>query len=307
MHTALLAMNNSTLETLHSSNHSGVAAWCVTFGFVAAVTVVGNALTVVVFLKQKLPRKYGGYFLINLAVADLMVGALALPMYIYIVLAFAYSPYKSNLATFHHIYTVVDVFTGLASVFTLASIALERLYGILYPLQYRWRATKRVYFMVIVTVWALSGTTSLAYILSTPTLVFLLPERTFTFFLTGVSMISLLVICAAYLAVSLRIHLWNKSKMEISSSTQETRLAAALFIVTVVFVLTWSPFHIMNILANFTKSFLNSVPVDIIFFGKMLHYSNSLVNPAIYSLKIPEFRIAVRKLFCKNWVRETRV
>lgn len=307
MHTALLAMNNSTLETLHPSNHSGVAAWCVTFGFVAAVTVVGNALTVAVFLKEKLPRKYGGYFLINLAVADLMVGALALPMYIYIVLAFAYSPYKSNLPTFHHIYTVVDVFTGLASVFTLASIALERLYGILYPLQYRWRATKRVYFMAIVTVWALSGTTSLAYILSTPTLIFLLPERTFTFFLTGVSMISLLVICAAYLAVSLRIHLWNKSKMEISSSKQETRLAAALFIVTVIFVLTWSPFHIMNILANFTKSFLNNVPVDIIFFGKMLHYSNSLANPAIYSLKIPEFRIAVRRLFCKNWVRETRV
>ena len=301
------AMNNSTLGLSHSINHLQVVAWCITYGLVAAATVTGNALTVAVFLQKKLPRKFGGYFLINLAVADLMVGALALPMYIYIVYAFSYTPSNNDLAIFQHIYTVVDVFTGLASVFTLASIALERLYGILYPLEYRWKATKRVFMVVIAAVWAISGTVSIAYIFSTRTLLFLLPEKTFTYYLTGVSMLSVLVICSAYLVVPLRVHFWNKSKVEMVVSKQEKRLATALFIVTVVFVLTWSPFHIMNIFVNFTKSFLNNVPADLIFFGKLLHYSNSLANPAIYCLKLPEFRIAVRRLFCKNWVRETRV
>lgn len=298
-------MSNSTSGTSQTISHLWVITWCVTYGIVAATTVTGNALTIAVFSKKKLPRKFGGYFLINLAVADLMVGALALPMYIYIVYAFSFSPDR-NLVTFQQVYTVVDVFTGLASVFTLASIALERLYGVLYPIQYHW-IDKKVYFVAIIAVWAISATASIAYILSTRSLLYLLPEATFTYYLTVISVLSVLVICAAYVVFGLRVHFWNKSKMEMAASKQEKRLAAALFIVTVVFVLTWTPFHVMNILVNFTKSFLYKMPVDLVFFGKLLHYSNSLANPAIYCFKIPEFRFAIRRMFCKNWVRETRV
>lgn len=299
-------MNNSTSGTSQPINNLRIIMWCVTYGLVAAVTVTGNALTIAVFSKKKLPRKFGGYFLINLAVADLMVGALALPMYIFILYAFSYLPTNKSLVIFQQVYTVVDVFTGLASVFTLGSIALERLYGVLYPIRYRWKG-KREYFVAIIAVWAISATASIAYILSTRSLLFLLPEATFTYYLTVISVLSVLVICAAYVVFWLRIHLRNKSIMEMAASKQEKRIATALFIVTVVFVLTWTPFHVMNILVNFTKSFLYKMPVDLVFFGKLLHYSNSLANPAIYSLKIPEFRIAIRRMFCKNWVRETRV
>lgn len=299
-------MNNSTSGATPPINDLRVITWCVIYGLVAAITVLGNALIIAVFSRRELPRKFGGYFLINLAVADLMVGALALPMYIYIVYAFSYSPTNKSLVIFSQVYTVVDVFTGLASVFTLASIALERLYGVLYPIKYHWK-DKRVYFVAIIAVWTISATASIAYILSTRSLLFLLPEATFIYYLTIISVLSVLVICAAYIVFWLRVHFWNKSKIKMAASKQEKRLAAALFIVTVVFVLTWTPFHVMNILVNFTKSFLNNIPVNIVFFGKLLQYSNSLANPAIYSLKIPEFRIAIRRMFCKNWVRETRV
>lgn len=298
-------MSNSTSGTPQALHHLWVITWCAIYGIVAAATVIGNSLTIAVFSKKKLPRKFGGYFIINLAVADLMVGALALPMYIYIVYAFSYLP-ERNIVTFQQVYTVVDVFTGLTSVFTLASIALERLYGVLYPMQYHWRG-KRVYFVTIIAMWAISATASIVYMLSTRSLLYLLPEATFIYYLTVISVLSVLVICAAYFVFGLRIHFWNKSKMDMVASKQEKRLAAALFIVTVVFVLTWTPFHVMNILVNFTKSFLYKMPVDLVFFGKLLHYSNSLANPAIYCFKIPEFRIAIRLMFCKNWVRETRV
>lgn len=299
-------MNNSTSGTSHPTNHLRVIAWCVSYGIVAVLTVTGNALTIAVFSNKKLPRKFGGYFLINLAVADLMVGALALPMYIYIVYAFSYSPINRILMVFQEVHIMVDVFTGLASVFTLASIALERLYGVLYPIRYRWK-DKTSYFKAITAVWVISTTASIAYMLSARNLLFILPEATFIYYLTVLSVLSVFVICAAYMTVSFRVHLWNKTKLEMCISKQEKRLATALFIVTVVFVLTWTPFHVMNILVNFTKSFLHRIPVDLVFFGKLLHYGNSLANPAIYSLKIPEFRIAVRHMFCKNWVRETRV
>lgn len=300
-------MNHSTTEKSHPANHLRVIAWCISYGIVAVLIIIGNGLTIAIFSNKKFPRIFGGYFLMNLAVADLMVGSLAVPMYIYIVCAFSYSSIDRTLLLFQEVYVVVDVFTGLASVFTLACIALERLYGVLYPMRYRWKKTKSSYFKAIAIVWVISGTASIVYILSSRNLLFILPGTTFIYYLTILSVLSVFIISAAYVTVSVRVHLWNKDKMDICVSKQEKRFATALFIVTVVFVLTWTPFHAMNIIANFTSTALARIPVDLVFSAKLLHYSNSLANPAIYSLKIPDFRIAVRRMFCKNWVRETRV
>ncbi|KAK2566455.1 Visual pigment-like receptor peropsin [Acropora cervicornis] len=306
----IYTMNNSKIAaplTVTNSFQVNIISWCITYGLVATVIVVGNALIIGVFLQKQLPRQCRGYLIINLAIADLLVGTLALPMYIYIVYAFNYLPTNKNIEIFYHVYTVTDVFSGLASVFTLACIALERIYAVCSPIEFRYKATRQVYINVIIVVWIISGTAAVAYILSTPTVINVLPVKTFTFYLTGLSVLSVLVICSAYLAIALRFHFWKKYHMEMNASKQEMRLATVLFIITVVFVLTWSPFHIMNILVNFGDSFLYNIPVDIVYFTKLLHYGNSLANPAIYTLKIPEFRFAIRRMFCKNWVRETRV
>ena len=297
-------MENSTSAAFHSRSQR-VIAWCVAYSLVAVVTVTGNVMTIAFFAKTKLPCRYGCYVLINLAIADLMVGVLALPMYIaYLIYAFTYTTIKINLLTFQHVYTAVDMFTGLASVITMASIALQRLYAVTFPLKYR-ITTEKSYFGIISLVWVISGTVSITYILS-GAVFSLLPNWTFTYYMTGISVLSLFIICAAYVGVWTRIHLWNQRKIESPVSSQEKQLAAALFIVTVVFILTWSPFHILNILVNF-KCVHARIPIDLIFLGKLLHYINSVANPAIYSLKIPQFRIVVRRMFCKNWVPETRV
>ena len=300
-------MNNSTTENSLPTKHLRVIAWCISYGIVAVLITIGNSLTIAIFSNKKFPRKFGGYFLMNLAVADLMVGSSAMPMYIYIVYTLSYSSIDRSLLLFQEAYVVVDVFTGLASVFTLACIALERLYAVLYPMTYRWKKTKTGYYKAITMVWVTSGIASVVYILSSRNLLFILPRATFIYYLTILSVLSVFVISAAYVTVSVRVHLWNKAKMDMCVSKQEKRLATALYIVTVVFVLSWTPFHAMNIIANFTSTALERIPVDLVFSAKLLHYGNSLANPAIYSLKIPEFRVVVRRMFCKNWVRETRV
>ena len=45
--------------------------------------VVGNLLTTVLFARNKTLRKKSLFLVINMAFADLMLGALALPFYIY--------------------------------------------------------------------------------------------------------------------------------------------------------------------------------------------------------------------------------
>lgn len=69
-------------------------------------------------------------------------------------------------------------------------------------------------------------------------------------------------------------------------------------------MLIWILFYVMNIFVNFIKFFLYKMLVDFVFFGKLFYYSNFLVNFVIYCFKIFEFRIVIRFMFCKNWVRE---
>lgn len=49
------------------------------FGFLAALTTFGNVLTILIFLKQRLRRR-GQFLLISLAVGDLLVGLLSVPL-----------------------------------------------------------------------------------------------------------------------------------------------------------------------------------------------------------------------------------
>ena len=73
------------------------------------------------------------------------------------------------------------------------------------------------------------------------------------------------------------------------SGEHDKRLAVILSAVTVVFVVTWMPFQVINIVAFSCMSF-HKMPNEIAYFAKFLHYGNSCVNPIIYSFLVPEFR-----------------
>ena len=123
--------------------------WTVVFGSTALVITIANLVTVVVFLKQKL-RKRSHFSLISLAIADLMVGALAVPLYVVVA---GFQTDEKLLVVF---FQYVDIFTGLLSIFTLASISLERMHSVLWPLRHR-AATSRFYSSVVGIPWVLAA------------------------------------------------------------------------------------------------------------------------------------------------------
>ena len=111
---------------------SQTIGWGVGFGLVAFSIIAGNILTMVAFFgSKKLLQMRASYFLLNLAAADLLVGAITVPMYIALL-----SRHLENV-TYQSIYTAVDIASGFASVFTLTAIALERLYAFCRPLRHR--------------------------------------------------------------------------------------------------------------------------------------------------------------------------
>ena len=275
---------------------SQLVIWCVAFALVAVAIIIGNILTIRVFSRKKLLRMRANCFLITLAVADLLVGAFAVPLYIHQLVW--YWKTNSNDRGSYVAHMAIDIFTGFASIFALTIIALERLYAVMYPLKHR-VVSKCTYYLLIAVVWVLSALVAVLYFMN-GLKVFKL--KVFFYFIIFFISSSLLVICIAYVLIWVKVTLHkqdaprrrSKYQEDIEQnkrSKQEKNLVTTLLILTLVFVLTWVPFYILNIVVFFHAKWGSShIPFEAFCFTKLLHYSNSFANPIVYSIRIPRFK-----------------
>lgn len=269
--------------------------WCVALAFVAIAIIVGNCLTIAVFTKRKLLRMRASYFLVTLAIADLMVGTFAVPLYIHQLTS--YWKTNTNVKGTYIAYKAIDIFTAFASIFALTVIALERLYAVMCPLRHR-LTSKKTYHQLIAVVWMLSLFVAVLYFMNGFEV---FKFRIFFYFIIFFIFSSLLVICVAYVLVwaNVSYHKREKPKREsrykeeldqLKRSAQEKQLVTTLLIITLVFVLTWIPFYILNIVVFLSDTWESShIPYEVFAFTKLLHYSNSFANPIVYSIRIPKF------------------
>ena len=274
--------------TMTSSQTIG---WSVAFSLIAFAIVSGNVLTIVAFCGcKKLMQMRASYFLLNLAAADLLVGAITVPMYIILL-----SHHIDNV-TYQSVYTSVDIASGFASVFTLTAIGLERLYAFCRPLYRVHVLTDLKSLLMIGMVWILSFAITILHLL------YKFHAISFdVFFYVMMSSLSvcLLVICASYLGIWIRVKFYFTSQGRASGS--DKKVARMLLTITLTFVLTWLPFHLLNIINFFCDFCLTTkLPHNALFFCKLLHYANSFINPIIYSFQMPEFRIALGRKLCKE-------
>lgn len=290
-------MNNSSSQHEGNEQAAGsLVAWSLAYGLLDVVVILGNVITLLVFFRnKKLLRTRANYFLINLAIADMMVGTFAIPMYVYHLISALYNGEGVWKQFSSKIYTAVDVFVGCASIYTLTFIALERAFSVCLPQIHR-HARLKTYYGLLGLIWLLSILVScLRFLYETD----LLKLKFFFYVMLVLFSIALLIICISYAVIWFKMKFrfanreGNKRKRE-----QDKRLAILLFIVTVVFGLTWMPFQIINIVAFFCYP-CRKMSIDGVNFAKFLHYGNSCVNPIIYSFLVPEFRKTVASIFRK--------
>ena len=113
-------------------------ALCSAFTLTFILVVVGNLLTIVIFAKNKNIRKKYLFLVVNMAFADLFLGALSLPVYIYNVgYKFRlWTMFVGNLWTNKPIlipYMIVDTAFSQASLISAVFITCERFYAIRWP------------------------------------------------------------------------------------------------------------------------------------------------------------------------------
>ena len=119
---------------------------------IIAATIFGNVLVIIaVFAESKL-RKVGNFFIVSLAVSDLLVGLFVTPV------ALVYNLLGSWTfgAVFCDIWIAMDVVCCTASIVNLCVISFDRYNAITQPLRYALRRTASRAFVIIALIWAYS-------------------------------------------------------------------------------------------------------------------------------------------------------
>lgn len=269
--------------------------WIVILGVETLIIILGNIVTIIVFWKQRSQLKQTSLFLINLTVADLMVGIGNIEsVVIEIHKNFMTS---SSCESLWGDYVVSEELFGCASIGFLALISLERLYAMVWPLRIRTTSTRK-YVLSLGVVWLLSGTVAVAQLGTAATLI---TEDIFIWFVTMYLFVCLTIISCAYPAV------WFFSRKEDprlppNRYKRNKELAKTLFIVTLLSLITWLPFTVVHNLQFTLKGNVAIWPVfhDV---TQFLQLANSFINPVVYCFRMPLFRRSLREIF--TWKKAT--
>ena len=269
-----------------------------TVGLAECVAIVTlNLCTKIVFVRNRNLCKRSTYLVISLTVIDMFVGGSV----VYYLVHFA--GVLCNLFKWHLFDKWTYIFTKvLMSLFPIASltnitiIALERVHATFFSLRHR-VLKKWVYRLMIAVVWVISGLLAIAYQV--------LREFKETYYygvsvLLTFSSIFLLIICVCYTSIVIKARCGVQPQHH-GAANRERKLTMTLLIVTVVSLMFYLP-HLIWIFYLFIGkvSVSFSVTQHLFLASLFLLFANSLVNPILYAIRMPEYRSAVLALFRKR-------
>ena len=265
-----------------------------TFMFESAIIVMGNMLVIILFAREKKLRKKSLFLVMNMALADVMLGAVALPLYVYLIVGPNYHLWTAK-AAHKSIFYFLDTTFSQSSLVSAGFISCERFYAVFRPLKHK-TLSMRTYGIVIFTVW------SLAILVSIITVLFYEYNSFKAATLSWMSfpLSFLLIVCICNISIWRKVRTRNITlQQQNRAAFQNQRLTNALLFVSAISVLSWLPLVIVNYLVfvqglDIRRRFLF---VDII---NILNLSNSILNPFVYALRIPEFRQALWVSCCSR-------
>ncbi|XP_068600873.1 adenosine receptor A2b [Brachionichthys hirsutus] len=306
---------------------------------IALLSISGNVLVCWAVAINSTLKNATNYFLVSLAVADVLVGCLAIPFAITISLGMRLDFYGCLfLACF------VLVLTQ-SSIFSLLAIAIDRYLAVKLPLRYNQLMTGKTAREIIAILWILSFViglipffgwnrkyqscfnSSVGVVVGNATDAApsdsLRGCRPRCFFESVVDMqymvyFNFLVCVLPPLLIMLGIYLKiftvaRKQLRQIelkcvgdgesphhSLLRREIRAAKSLSIIVGLFAVCWLPVHVLNCLTLFYEELKRSEVV--MYVAIILSHANSAVNPIIYAYRIQDFRSTFKKILAQNFL-----
>lgn len=146
-----LANNQPGQEFLFEESYMTVLVACIAT-LMSLVTIIGNVLVITAFIIDKNLRKYSNYFILNLSIADLLIGLL-IPPYA----PFMLYNYNWMLGSFLcTVWLVLDYVVGSASVLCIVVISLDRYWMVSRGLKYLSNQKISHAIFIMLTVWTIA-------------------------------------------------------------------------------------------------------------------------------------------------------
>ncbi|XP_016069558.1 PREDICTED: neuromedin-U receptor 2-like [Miniopterus natalensis] len=300
----------------------------VVYALIFVVGVSGNLLVCLVILRHQAMKTPTNYYLFSLAVSDLLVLLLGMPLEVYEMwrnYPFLFGPVGCYFKT------ALFETVCFASILSVTTVSVERYVAILHPFRAKLESTRRRALRVLAVVWVFSvlfslpntslhgiklhyfpngslvpGSATCAVIKPMWIYNFVIQATSFLFYILPMTVISVL-----YYLMGLRLKKDQTLEAEkITANIQRPSRKAVtkmLFVLVLVFAVCWTPFHIDRLFFSFVEEWTESLAAVFNLFhvvSGVFFYLSSAVNPIIYNLLSHRFRSAFRSVIapaCKQW------
>ncbi|XP_020367162.2 melatonin receptor type 1A-like [Rhincodon typus] len=282
--------------------------------FTVVVDILGNLLVIVSVFRNKKLRKAGNAFVVNLAVADLVVAIYPYPLIL--------------IAIFHngwvlgYIHCQISGFlmglSVIGSIFNITSIAINRYCYICHGLKYDKIFSKRSTLCFVVLVWVLTCVAiipnlfmeSLQYDPRIYSCTFVQSVSSFYTAIVVVIHFILPVIIVSYcylriwifvIQVRRRVESDNRSK----TNPHDFRNFLTMFVVFVLFAICWAPLNFIGLAVAVSPHLASLIPEQLFTASYFMAYFNSCLNAIVYGVLNHNFRreykqiiVEITKLSC---------
>ena len=260
---------------------------------VAIVTV--NLLSIILFIKKRSLRTRAMYLVISLTVADMFVGGFS-HLFLFLSLSSTCDIVKMNLSLeLFGISIFLLHWFPLTSLTNITVISFDRMHATIRPFRHR-LIKKWVYGVTIAGVWVLAAMLSTAISIISLRRGELLYE---VYVWQSYCYLCLFVICVSYFSIVVKF-LCGAHPQHHGAANRQRKLTVTLFIMTIVSLLMWLPYAVLIFLLSRTSIMKFLTPLGLLrllLSLTILYFMNSLVNPIVYTIRIPEFRKALLLLF----------
>ena len=264
------------------------STWLTVFVVELAVISIINGFTILTFARNRHLRKRTTYFIINLTIADLIVGTVSGPMHIYHTMTFEPG---SGFGWGKFIVMFLDnVFT--CSLLHLALLSLERLHATLFPFRHCFML-EWVYFRAVFCMWFLAVIPA-----SAGAAFFLIAPQANQYVWASLIIAVLFTVIVSYVIIALNM----KRKYPPYSSgavSSERKLTVTMLLVIFLSSLGFLPWFFYAVLGIRTR--WRDLSADARFnireVCNFFFFANSFVNPLVYTLRMKEFR-KVTRVWC---------
>ena len=278
-------------------------------GLLALVTLFGNASVLALVLKYDWLRCNINYVISSMAVGDMMIGLLVVPMVLYA---------RGSSSTIPHVLCKailsIDVTFSILTFLHIMLLNIERYISIQHPLRYVTLVTGKRTVISLVVIWCFTFILGVGVFVMTITTYtdecIMMPPDTLTVVSLSGLMVLLIVpvvtlsVFYARIYIIVRRHIkFAKSQVihgkEHKSSGNEMKTIRTIIVILGVVTASWAPYQIAILVFSLVEQCSSRIVIlkYILPVTGILFYLNSALNPFIYAMCSPLFKKAYKQLF----------